>query len=359
LSDRGSGFTSRLTATLKANLGIEWLYTAPRSPEQNARVERVNAELNLMSKALTDKAAWVEQLAVVAAAHNSVVHSSTGVTPAELFLGYRPNLPQAHNLREPVLEPLVTTTMDRESTNQLLHRMSEAHQLFVRVARETGDASREAYLKALNSRPIRETKLFEIGQRVRVHRPRQSRNVATKALLQWDGPYRVTAFAHNTYTCKHEINQSIIQASIKDVKAYTAAGLTEEIQAAKQTAPDECKVGDLVATLSAPNPLCITFWLSRIRLISPPDEPDIFIADYYGSENGTTFRPIYWDSRDGKFILSQKDITSKGSTPAITRYSGREPLANIIALNLSLTKSGHLTTKSLDLLTGFTAETVS
>jgi hypothetical protein len=289
LSDRGSGFTSRLTATLKANLGIEWLYTAPRSPEQNARVERVNAELNLMSKALTDKAAWVEQLAVVAAAHNSVVHSSTGVTPAELFLGYRPNLPQAHNLREPVLEPLVTTTVDRESTNQLLLRMSEAHQLFVRVARETGDASREAYLKALNSKPNRETKLFEIGQRVRVHRPRQSRHVATKALLQWDGPYRVTAFAHNTYTCKHEINQSIIQASIKDVKAYTAAGLTEEIQAAEQTAPDECKVGDLVAT----------------------------------------------------------------------RYSGREPLANIIAFNLALTKSGHLSTKSLDSLTGFTAETVS
>jgi len=131
------------------------------------------------------------------------------------------------------------------------------------------------------------------------------------------------------------------------------------LQSRRATAPDECKVGDLVATLSAPNPLCTTFWLSRIRLISPPDEPDIFIADYYGSENGTTFRPIYWDSRDGNFILSQKDITSKGSTPAITRYSGREPLANIIALNLCLTKSGHLTTKSLDLLTGFTAETVS
>jgi hypothetical protein len=237
--------------------------------------------------------------------------------------------------------------------------MAEAHQLFVRVARETGDTSREAYLKALNSKSAHETKIFEVGQRVRVHRPRKSKHVAAKALLQWDGPYRVTAFAGNAYTCKHEINQSIIQASIKDVRAYTAAGLPEEVQAAEDSSPAECQVGDLVATLSAPNPLCTTYWLSRVRLISPPDEPDIFIADYYGSQNGVTFRPIYLDSRDGKFILSNKDITSKGPTPSITRYSGREPFANIIASQLALTKTGHLTSQSLESLINYTAETVS
>jgi len=183
--------------------------------------------------------------------------------------------------------------------------MSEAHQLFIRVARESGDSSREAYLRALNSKPAYETKIFDVGQRVRVHRPRQNKKIATKALLQWDGPYRVIAFGHNTYTCEHELTKSIIHASIKDVRAYTAAGLPDEVKAADETSPPDCNVGDLVATLSAPNPLCTSYWLSRARIISPPDEPDIFITDYYGTQNGTVFRPMFVDSHDGSFFLKK------------------------------------------------------
>ena len=143
------------------------------------------------------------------------------------------------------------------------------------------------------------------------------------------------------------------------MKAYTAAGLPDEVKAADETSPPDCNVGDLVATLSAPNPLCSTFWLSQVRIISPPDEPDIFITDYDGTQNGKVFRPVFVDSRDRKLILSQKDLTRKGSVAHITRYSGREPLANIIASHLTLTHGGHLTSSSQDILTGFTPETIS
>ena len=142
------------------------------------------------------------------------------------------------------------------------------------------------------------------------------------------------------------------------MRAYTAAGLPDEVKAADETSPPDCNVGDLVATLSAPNPLCTSYWLSRARIISPPDEPDIFITDYYGTQNGTVFRPMFVDSRDGKFILSQKDLTRKGTSPFITRYSGREPLANIITSHLTLTHAGHLTSSSQDSLTGFNPETI-
>ena len=89
LVDRGSQFTSKLTAELAKEVGHTMIYTTANSKEENAIVERANREvMRHLRNIIMDKRAideWAKNVPLVQRILNSMVHSSTGVRPSSII----------------------------------------------------------------------------------------------------------------------------------------------------------------------------------------------------------------------------------------------------------------------------------
>jgi IS30 family transposase len=91
ICDRGNNFTSKRFGEYYKTMGIKVNYNATATPRANGQEERYNRTiLNAISASTDDERNWDEAVQHVQWGLNTSLNKTTGKTPYELLLSYRP-----------------------------------------------------------------------------------------------------------------------------------------------------------------------------------------------------------------------------------------------------------------------------
>ena len=197
-TDKGTQFVYTLWEELGRILNFKHEVGTPYSKEENAIAERSIGEVMRHLKALLFdrrvKDKWSsEQLPLVQRILNSEVHSSTGVSPADLLFGDTVNL----NRR------LIGKPVQIQANNlaDYVSRMLEAQDTLIKVAQETQKAKDEFHM---SRHSVDFPTEFPVNSYVLVTHPANKRS---KLHLNKTGPYRVVNFVGSTYTLQDLVNE--------------------------------------------------------------------------------------------------------------------------------------------------------
>ena len=189
-----------------------------------------------------------------------------------------------------------------------------------------------------------------------VERPRRVKGLPSKALLQWRGPYTVTAISRRGYTCRDE-NGQVVTISRTYLAPYTASGVaaSEAISEIESSLPGPSSAyspGQLIFIGDhAPDEEGnFRFQLAQFKSLSDGD-PDWLSVDYLGtttSKSPYKFSNVWIDDKDGKAILrNAKPAPGGGVSDQVSQWAGIDPAAHVLPIQPVLTKNGVLSAATI------------
>jgi hypothetical protein len=190
LSDNGSQYVNDTCDALMSLLGTEKRVTTPYSHEQNAMIERLFREFSLHLRALLfDKKVFntwsFHYLPIVQRIYNNSVHSSTGVSPAQLLFG------NVLDLDRHILKPTTMTESKITAPSTVagyLDGFLTAQANFLRVAAQRQKALDEYHIKMRSA----SNKSVLLGSRKRT-------NPQLASSIDDDSNHSLTEFPVNSY----------------------------------------------------------------------------------------------------------------------------------------------------------------
>lgn len=190
IADRGTAFKSEQFRQYCKEHGITLILTAVSTPRAAGQVERVNAVvLDKLIAIIPDEVSWDKYLSRVTMSINNSVSESTGKTPNELLLGFRP--------RQSTEAPLANEIdLDRmEDTGMNLQDAFEQKRMIDR--REAIKKNKEVQNKMIEkNKDRRAARKFNEEDTVLI----TNQNPATKTKLRFKGPYKITkVHPHDRY----------------------------------------------------------------------------------------------------------------------------------------------------------------
>ncbi|GBG91928.1 hypothetical protein CBR_g54023 [Chara braunii] len=92
ISDRDFRFTSEIWKKTAEQMGSQLQMTSGNHPEANGQAEQMNRVVQHLLRHYIKPSQddWDEQLPLIASLYNNAIHSSTGVSPNQLHLGWKP-----------------------------------------------------------------------------------------------------------------------------------------------------------------------------------------------------------------------------------------------------------------------------
>lgn len=173
VSDNATQFMSREMYTFLFNLGIKHVTTSAYHPQANSS-ERVNRNLTMALRIYHNNAqkSWDELLPYLMLSMNTCQHTSTGVTPASIYLG--------RELKHPLqLHWDIQTDMLPRDKEKRMHEITRHLQKVHSKSKQRYDADRKK-------------SPFKVGDKVLYQAHPQSnkvRGVSAKLCLKWLGPF--------------------------------------------------------------------------------------------------------------------------------------------------------------------------
>ena len=132
LTDGGKEFCNKLFHTLCEFLMIDKQKTTPAHPQCNAQAEVVNKSIKKYLAVMTENSLeWEDLIPALAFSYNTTQHRTTGMTPAELMLGYLPrsmlgkDIPQYSE--DPIMDTLRAFHTARAIANKEALRQTEVY----------------------------------------------------------------------------------------------------------------------------------------------------------------------------------------------------------------------------------------
>ena len=180
VSDRGPQFTSQVWQAFCRGIGATVSLTSGYHPQSNGQAERANQSLEDTLRCYCEKNAstWARNLPWVEYAHNTLVSTSSGISPFEASLGYNPPL-------FPALEPECAASSPRS-------HMARCHRIWEK-ARASLLRAQERASRSANRRRVPAPE-YTVGQPVYLSAknlpvPGTSKKLAPRFI----GPYPVEA----------------------------------------------------------------------------------------------------------------------------------------------------------------------
>ncbi|GBG77543.1 hypothetical protein CBR_g23988 [Chara braunii] len=182
ISDRDVRFTSELWKKTAEQMGSQLQMTPGNHPEANGQAEQmirvVQHLLRHYIKASQDD--WDEQLPLIASLYNNAIHSSTGISPNQLHLGWKPR--SALDFLLPENRPAATPgTLEYGVQYEKLLQEAVEH---MKKAQQAMIASENQH---------RRQSTFQVGERVWVKASElgQEFGISHKLMPQYFGPWEV------------------------------------------------------------------------------------------------------------------------------------------------------------------------
>lgn len=213
VTDGGKEFCNSVLSQLLKGLEIQHTHTTAYHPQANSQAETYNKTIiQAIRKMLPiDSTQWTQLLPFIMISHNSAVHSSTKVTPMELFFTFPPRLPPFNP----------ASTYSNNYGDELLNRLYRTYQ----TANENNSARRDQYTKHFNRKS--DNRIFQDNQKVLVYSPFKYTHLKSKKLqLPYAGPFIIQQSKpeNKVYFVKREGVRRGFWANADRLLPYTDSG---------------------------------------------------------------------------------------------------------------------------------------
>jgi hypothetical protein len=232
ISDRGEEFKNHLFTTLTKLVGSGIIETIAYSKEENALVERMNKEVMrhlrgyVYDQRLREK--WSIILPLVQRIINSMVHSTTGVSPAQVIFG------NAVDLDKVVLIPELQGSVDENvvppSVKEYLDKLIHAQGIILELAQKNQEKHDRHHL-AQTSADAGEVTTYPVNSYVLLQYPAGlggDHRPPSKLHTRWQGPFRVIGSRGDKYTLQNLVTMRSVERHVKELIPYYHNPFTDD-----------------------------------------------------------------------------------------------------------------------------------